>query len=359
MLVTIYNPDTKDLERSFLSAYTDKLAAQIDVKNNEGFATTQAIMLGQMGNERTEMAETDGTSGNTVVTLNGTTGFGHDQDEPVYILDFNAFKIYRAAAVDDTKVFIETIPVDVNEPDKITKYDDPSGLSTSYYWVKHYNTITGEESDYSDPIPASGYPAKSLGRVIDAVVRRIGDIGFAIFTIDEYIDIANEVNYDLTSQSLKPYRFQKDHEDIDTVAGQNWIPLPTRLWKFDYVMYSYTSGGQTRKYKPEVMEFEDWTEKYEGRQWASTNQLQTVAIDEETNRLYLGPTPLTAQTGKIRVHFYQYLPEFDSWEIWYLRQIAWFTVTKCCQSSTTRRRSRIINSSPWPRNTTLSTETRS
>jgi hypothetical protein len=37
-----------------------------------------------------------------------------------------------------------------------------------------------------------------------------------------------------------------------------------------------------------------------------------VAIDEETNRLYLGPTPRTSENESIEIHYYRVIPEVNS-----------------------------------------------
>jgi len=312
MLVKIYNPETKDLERSYLAEYTDEGATTIELKNNESFAAGQAILIGQAGNERSEVAETDGVTGSTTVTLDGTTELPHNADDPVYVLEFDQVKIYRAVSIAGTYNLIDTIDLRYSDPQGITRYDDPTGLSSSYYKIKNYNSVEDEESEFSDPIPATGYPEDSLGYVVDQVVREVHDTGFSVLSIDDYIAIAQEVGDDLLTQSHRPYRFQKTHELLDTVADQNYVALPANLWKFDFLKYTYTVGGYSRKYEPDMYDLEDWIDRFENSSWASNDELQAVAIDEEEMRLYIHPKPRTSQTGKIRLHFYQKIPTLTS-----------------------------------------------
>lgn len=310
MLVTAFNPSTQDLEKSYLSAYADQGATSLTIQNNQRFANNKRLLIGRMGDERSEIVTCSAVTGNTGITVSATK-FPHNQDDPVYILDWDQVRFYRATAIDGTYSLLATTDLDVDNAKRQTPYDDTTGLSTHFYKVKYYHSISLTESDFSDPIQATGYAENSVGEVIDEVVRRVRDTGFTVLGIDEYIDIANEVNKDLRTQSHRPYRWQKTSQKISTVAGQNWVALPTNLQKFNYVDYDYTVGGQTQNYQiREPLSLEDWSRRHEGSTSTALqdDRLRDVAIDEATNRLYLGPTPKTAGTNVIEVHYWRVIP---------------------------------------------------
>jgi hypothetical protein len=62
MIVAAFNPETTDLERTYLSQYSAEGSATLQVKNTDTFATNKAILIGKMGGERSELMATDGVT---------------------------------------------------------------------------------------------------------------------------------------------------------------------------------------------------------------------------------------------------------------------------------------------------------
>lgn len=313
MIVTAFNPSTDSLEKTYLSQYLASGSTSLIVKNNDRFAMTQAILIGEMGEERSELNTTSGITGKNTVGVDTATSFGHNADDPVYKLEYNQIKFYKAATLTGTYNLLTTVDVDVDNHDKVTRYDDTTGLTTDYYKIQYYNSETLTSSEQSDPIPATGQASNTAGKVIDAVVRRVRDTEYTILSINEYIDIMNEVNDDLITMAHRPYRFLKDSAVVNTTAGQAYISLPTTLWKFDYLVYAWTTGGVTRKYRiDEPISHEAFIRKYEGADWQDDDELLDVAIDEYNNKILLGPAPKTSQVGVIEVFYYKKFTEITS-----------------------------------------------
>lgn len=315
MIVTAFNPETTDLERTFLSQYEAEGSASLHVKNNDRFATTQAILIGKMGTERAEIALTDGVVSVDEITLDGTTFFGHNADDPVYILQWDQIRFYSSATIDGTYVELDTVQIDVDNEDDVTRYNDTAGAATDYYKVKYYNSATAQESDFSDPIRSDGYDALTAGKVIDAVVRRVRDTSYTILGINEYLDIMSEVNEDLLTQSHRPYRFQKMKIALNTTAATPYVNLATAIpdfWKLNYVEYTWTIGGVDRTYQIQPISQEDFARKYDNSNWIDSDELIDVALDEDGNRILLGPGPRTSQTGVLIVHYWRMIPEITS-----------------------------------------------
>lgn len=313
MIITVYNPELDDIERSYLATATALGVTSLVVKNNSGFSGSRALLIGEMGTERAELATSTGVSGATSITGVSTTLFPHNGDDPVYALRFDRAEVFKASSIGGSYSLLATVVIDVNNPDGVTLYDDTTGIATDYYQIKYKNSVTLEESDYSDPIKATGYLPGMLGNVIDQVVRRIRDTDFTVLTIDEYIDIANEVNNDLMGQASKPYRFQKERQTLDVAAGVSVIPLPADFYKFNYATVTDSSGGVTRSRKIWYpLEYEDFYDKYSNSNWAPGDQIYDIAIDDEANTLVVGPTPLNARSGVIVLHYFKTIPVLDS-----------------------------------------------
>lgn len=306
MIVTAYNPSTEDLEKTYLSQYLASGATTLTVKNNDRFGTTQAVLIGEMGEERSELNTTSGITGANSIGIDTATAFNHNADDPVYKLEYNQIKFYKSATLTGTYTLLATANLDVDNHDKVTRYDDSTGLSTDYYKIQYYNSEAATSSELSDPIPATGQVDSTTGEVVDAVARRVRDTEYSILSIPEYIDIMNEVNDDLITMAHRPYRFLKTSAVINTVAGQGYVDIPQTLWKFDYLVYSWTTGGVTRRYQIDLpITHEAFIRKYEGADWADNDELIDIAIDEYTNRILLGPAPKTSQAGVIELFYYK------------------------------------------------------
>lgn len=315
MIITAFNPSTETLEHTYLAEYMAEASDHLTVKNNSGFAASQAVLVGKMGGERSEIIITDGVTNEDTITIDGDTTFAHNADDPVYKLVYNQVQFYKSATVDGTYSLLATVDLDVDNQDGLTKYDDVSALTTDYYKVRYYNSESLAVSEYSDPIAAAGYEVNTIGKVINQVVRRVRDTNYEILDADDYLAIAQEVNDDLLTQSHKPYRFLKSEIALDTAAGVGYIDLTAEVpnfWKFDYLVYAWTVGGVTREYQITPISREAFTRRYESGAWQDNDELIDVAIDETNNRILLGPAAKTAQTGVIKLHYYARFSEINS-----------------------------------------------
>ena len=54
MIVAGYNPETTNLEKTYLSAFVAVGVTSLPVKNNDRFIATRRILLGRMGDERND-----------------------------------------------------------------------------------------------------------------------------------------------------------------------------------------------------------------------------------------------------------------------------------------------------------------
>lgn len=312
MIVSAHNPETDELEKSYLTTQFAAGVTTLTVKNNNKFAGDDRVLIGEMGHERSEIVTLTGIVDQDELTLLAATKFSHDVDDPVYVLKYDTIDFYSSTSQDGTYNLVDSVPLDVDNADKITRYDDSSATTATWYKLKYVHSITDEESYFSDPMQATGYPRNSVGKAIDAVVRRVHDPMYTVLTTDEYIDLCNEVNDDLLTQSHRPYVFQKTSILIDTVADQNYIELPEDLWKFDRVEFTHAIGGSTRSYSFTPISMETWDRKYNGSFWTPSDELRDVAVDEVNSRLYLGPTPRLGTSGKLELFYWRKMPEITS-----------------------------------------------
>ena len=306
MKLYIQNPSTDKLEKSYLANAYSTGATSLEVRNNDRFQNNQKIMIGEMGNERTEIVTITGSGVNANGTTLATSAtlFPHNSDDPVYALKYDQVKFYRSTTgIDGSYSSLATVNVDVDNANTQTMYDDLAGLSSYYYKVSFYSTFDSTESDLSDPIAGSGYPAGTAGALVNEFFSEVGDTQQQTMTVDDVLALMNEVNDDLTSQSRRPYRFLKTSALLNVTANNARVSLPTTLLKFDRLAFTNTWLQRTDDYRRISMEEMEYI-KYDNTFYPDDNLLY-VAIDETTNELVMFPTPATSSTGSIKIFFWK------------------------------------------------------
>ena len=308
MIVRAFNPETDDLEKTYLSSFHSAGETALAVKNNEDFVNLNKVLIGEMGGEKSEIRTLSAVNANKLELTVDALVFDHNADAPVYQLEYDKIRFYRRTSEAGTPTLQTTVDIDVDNEDGLTLWDDTSSLTTYYYQYAWYNSVTDDESELSDPVPATGYSRKTIGSIIDGVVRRVRDTGYSVLSFDEYIDIANEVGDDLITQAQRPYVFLKESVALDTVAGQNYIDLSTieDFWKFDYVEIDQNISGATHNYKQVTpLSLEGWNQRYSNGALLSSDTVRDIALDDETHRLYIYPTPTAVRTAKVILHYYK------------------------------------------------------
>lgn len=308
MILRIGNPSTDNLERSYLSASYAVGVTTIVTKNTNNISTSDKLLLGEMGREKSEIVTVSNVNADKItLTLSVTTFFPHSADDAVYDLRYDTIKLYRSTTgIDGTYTFLTSFPIDVDNADKQTLYDDTTGITSYYYQVSYYNTPDSIESAFSDPIAGEGYSRDQIGSVINDVLTECGDTNQDYVTVPKLLSWANETNDDLSSQSSRPYRFlrKNPHWLLSTSAGINRVSLPEDMTFIDYIQYAHTYGGFTENPEIEIIDLADMNSliAYNSTVVNNSDELRKMAIDPATNELILYPTPLTSQSDVITIY---------------------------------------------------------
>lgn len=324
MVVTYLNPATDSLEKSYLSSPYSAGATSVAVKNADRFALNDRIMVGEMGEEKTEIVTvTAGATDGSTLTVGGTV-FAHEADTPIYRLRFDQVKFYRATSLTGTYSVISTQNLDVDNANLSTIYDDTTGLSTYFYKLSSYNSISTVESALSDPIAGGGYRRNQVGYIIDEFLREVGDENEQHVSRTEVIGFLNDVNDDLLTNAAKPYEFLHVRTTLAPLAGQNFLNFPVdsngdqTMWKFDRMDYNFIDNTTTpvtnQTYTLEVIDANYFRNRFTNNEIDTTTEsdaTQVMALDTSVNRFRFNPPWLT-NGGTLYLHYYQFFPRLDS-----------------------------------------------
>lgn len=326
MILTLINPETVDLEKSYLSAAYSTGVTSIVVKNSNRFAANDRIMLGEMGQEKTEIVTVSAVAADGMTITIGATVFSHEADTPVYRLRFDQARFYRSTTTSTGSYsLIATVDLDVDNANLSTLYDDTSGLASYYYKMTVYHSISTLESAYSDPIGGTGWRREQVGNIIDEILQEVSDLNEVNMTRNELLGYFNDVNDDLQMDRAKPYDFLHSRTTLTRTAAQNYIDFPTdsygkqTMWKFDRMDYNYTDSTTTpvtnNTYTLTVLPPEEFRNKYQDNTADTTTEsdyIQEIALDTSVNRFRLDRPPLTTGTGAFYLHYWKYFTTIDS-----------------------------------------------
>lgn len=319
MIITTLNPNTDNLEKSYLANPYSAGVTSIAVKNADRFAANYRIMIGEMGLEATEIVTVSAVAAdNTTLTI-GATVYPHAADDPVYVLRFDQVKVYRASTLTGTYSVIATVALDVDNADLSTKYDDTTGTSSNYYKTSVYHSISTLESSLTDAIQGSGYRRNQVGYIIDEILREVNDENEQHVSRTEMLGYFNDVNDDLITNVAKPYDFLRARTTLTRTAGVNYIDFPVdansdqTMWKFDRLDYNYTDPTTTPAtnitYTLRVIPEEEFRNTYQDNTLDSTTEddkTEVVCLDTAVGRFRFAPPFATTGAAAFYLYYWAY-----------------------------------------------------
>lgn len=326
MVIPVTNFETEGLEKSYLSNPYSAGTTSIEVKNNNRFSANDRIMIGDMGNEATEIVTVSSVNADGTTMVVGATVFDHSADDPVTVLPFDQVKFYRSTDGGSSYSVLSTQNLDVDNADLETKYDDTAGLSTYYYKFTFYHSVSTVESAFSDVIAGTGWRREQVGHIIDEILQEVSDLNEVHMTRGELLGYFNDVNDDLQLNVSKPYTFLHSRTTLSRTANVSYIDFPTdsngkeTMWKFDRMDYNFTDTAtdpdtdNTSTIK--VIPMEEFRNTYADNTIDSTtvsdDKPEAMTLDTSVNRFRFSHPFSTSLGGVFYLHYWKYFDTIDS-----------------------------------------------
>ena len=215
--------------KSFLTADTASAVGTLTVKSIIGFAVNQVLIIGELGNEGTEIIKTHASTApsGTTITLAANTLFPHSSGTPVYIIDFDQLEVSTATTVGGSKTVLATIAIQVDNDNTI--YTDSTGPG-GFYFTRFKNTITSTFSAYSAPIPVTGYTILTARSIIDNALGMINKMPSNLLTDQYSYQQINNCQMEVLRE-LKRWSFMQvfDFNLGQLTTGQWKVAMPTNI----------------------------------------------------------------------------------------------------------------------------------
>lgn len=198
----IQHPDVSNYPKARLTDKFINTGTTLTVDDNNGFADNDFLLLGELGNAKTEEIDVNGAvTRGTSMTITNTTKFDHEIDEPATLIYERAIQIFGAATDGGAGTLIESIDsittpiadgfsIQWNRP--YTEYTLEDGDTTyAYYFVKFTDGTT--TSDASDYIPAAGWGNQVAISLIESALNNVNaSVDGELITYDWLVSVAND-----------------------------------------------------------------------------------------------------------------------------------------------------------------------
>lgn len=180
--LAIYNE-----ERTFLTADSNSGSSTLTVENINGFGVSDYLIIGQVGNEETELVQVHAVTApsGTTITLTGTTARAHARDTYVQRVSYNQIEFSRATSSGGGKSVLTTVDLQVDQ--EFTVYNDTTN-TTGYAYARFKNSTSTTYSEYSDEQAYENLAYNSVARIIDRVFSKANEVNESFITRKEVLD---------------------------------------------------------------------------------------------------------------------------------------------------------------------------
>jgi len=217
---------------TYLTAEAAAAGTTLTVKSISNFTVDLILLIGELGDENSEIIKTHGSTdptGTTITLLSGLVKT-HTPYTKVRVMLYDQVEISHADTATGDKTTLDTIDIQPESPE--TRYDD-SAKSAGYFFTRFKNTIGTTYSDHSDPIPYDGFTADTVAFAISYALKRNKLDAFTKYI--DYEFCINEVNSCLQfiTGKLKGWSKLLTLNAIigQTTRGINIISLPSDIWE--------------------------------------------------------------------------------------------------------------------------------
>jgi hypothetical protein len=286
--------------RSFLSADAVVGAGTITLQDTRNFRNSQIILVGELGNDRSEIQVTDGTVAitDTLVTMQGTLAFAQSQDTPVYHIRWDLVQFtWGTTTVSADSAVQGTRVIDVTSPNKET-YMDENTQTEGFYFTRFQDTVNVVNSSYSDPIPFGDYADNTVfkikQRALDATNTEVDGKLITHQWLNETLWAARREVH--SAPGKRPWRQVFESDLGNTALGQYRFEVPTNLEKpttAENILGLRIGINDNLDYYPK----REWDQDYEG----SAHTTLSVGYTSGTGAITLADVRDFKNSGAINI----------------------------------------------------------
>lgn len=242
--------------RSYLiDTYTS--GTDLYVLSNVSFAASDFIVVGQPGEERTELKQVNTPSGDDLLTIVSDLKNSHTRDTAVYksIWDTVVFEANLGSGF----AVISQSAIQWDNPQKVTVLFHEAGTNTTEYRFRFYNSSILEYGEYSPTVTGSAPFRNSVAYMVKQVRQILNDPLGDVLKNDEIIRGLNDAQEIIYGNGRKWWFLRFTDSSITTTANTTTYNLDAlgggtplspgiELGYIDDVRFRINDGTQDRTY---------------------------------------------------------------------------------------------------------------
>lgn len=218
------------LEDTALNADIAASSSTITVDSIDGFAVNQVILIGELGQEDSEIIKThpSTTPSGSTITLASNTTKAHSARTKVYLIEFDAVEVSHADTLTGAKSVLATPSIQADQ--LIQVYTDTTETA-GFYFARYKETIGNTFGSYTDGVPYGGWADTQVGHCIQKALDENKESLSDIITLRNCFDWINDGLRYIAGKLRRFPQYQKLNTIIgQTVRGSFLITLPTDIY---------------------------------------------------------------------------------------------------------------------------------
>lgn len=228
-IVSVRFPDTG--EHTYTTAVVSANGTTLTVRNTQNFNANDYIVIGEVGNENSELRQITTVDSDTQLTISALD-FAHDIDTKVAVINYNQLQWASASTLTGSKT---TQGSNITlSPDDSYVETNLSSVTSGYVFARFYNVQTATWSAYSPGIPVAGFGENSLRYIIDQSRLRTQELTENLITDNDLLDIAKECS-DVIETIRKKWGFVQKTANIQLTAAVQSYYKPSDLAGLDAI----------------------------------------------------------------------------------------------------------------------------
>lgn len=320
--VRVQNPLVDKTYKTLISS--DYISgAALTVFSNVSFAASNLTIVGEPSEELTEEKRIASISGTTTINMASGLNFSHAKGTAIYRVLWDFVVIERRASSSDSWAAITESPIQWDNKNNETIYFDSSGVETSQYRYRFYNSVTVTYSEYSPTLTGAGFSRQQVGYMLREVRKIVQDLERKIVTDDEIIRYFNR-GQDIIYGNNPRYWFllvdtYRAGTGISATASTDVYSLSTysTFGHLQSVRYRYNSSGTDTIYHLEqkpIFEFDKLMSDLNqtADDWASSYKILPADSSSSNGYLHIFPETKTTGVGTIYPNYFEKMANLDT-----------------------------------------------
>jgi len=281
---------TKGSKYSFLTDNYSSGVLAIGIDNGTNYSEGDHILLGNFGQESSEIRTISSVSDNTL-NFATATSFSHSESTKVTVIPYNQVIFYHTTTATYATDTMVGTPMDI-QPDSNFTITSDSTYSTGFGWYVFYNSTTTptKVSTNSNAIPYTGFAENSVKKILESFFSQLNQKDLKLISNADALRFLNE-SYSKAKNSLNLVNQNytvSDEYPVSVVSGTKEYDLSSLNFSGVRSLYNDDKGE-----KINLIDLEE-VETWDG---GSSNETKYYL-----RGAYLGfsPTPGSAFTAILR-----------------------------------------------------------